>query len=121
MICPIAADNSEVTPKSNKPAVANTIASLNRPMSLPICRGFVRFSTNNGRTGNSNHPDKRILTERHRETPKVAGAFQYFTIKYICLFAFLHAIIICQLPSNVKLFPVFPADFPGFTFRAVFE
>ena len=91
------------------------------PMSLPMCCGFVRFSTNNGRTGNSNHPDKRILTERHRETPKVAGAFQYFTIKYICLFTFLHAIIICQLPSNVKLFPVFPADFPGFTFRAVFE
>ena len=35
MICPIAAGNSEVTPKSNKPAVANAIASLNRPYVSP--------------------------------------------------------------------------------------
>ena len=85
-------------------------------MSLPMCCGFVRFSANNGRTGNSNHPGKRILTERHLETPKVAEAFQYFTTKYICLFALLHAIIICQLPSNVKLFPVFPQISPVLRF-----
>ena len=35
MICPIAADNGEVSQKSNKPAVANAIASLNRPYVSP--------------------------------------------------------------------------------------